>query len=151
LKNLTALLGLSAQGAHVASDTKFVEDLTPVPPTSEPSVTGAQPLQAGVKSNPTNRNKDWNPSIWSFLCLIAGIALLTVSPGLLFISASLFLASFVLSIVAVAKRHFASGMIMMILLCIVPPICILRAFAVGVSTGVQKVAKDGPVIDAHQP
>ncbi len=63
-----------------------------------------------------------------FSCLIAGIALVVVSRGFIFISAPLFLSSFVLSIVAMAKHHIAGGMITMISLCILPPICILRAY-----------------------
>jgi hypothetical protein len=91
---------------------------------------------------PADRQKDWNPSVWSFLCLVAGIVLLIVSPGFIFISAPLFLACFVLSIIAMARHHVVSGIIMMLLVFTAPPICILGVFANAFSKGIQKVEED---------
>jgi hypothetical protein len=76
--------------------------------------------------------------------------LLLVSPGFIFISVPLFLACFVLSIIAMAKHHVASGIIMMILVFTAPPICILGVFAIAVSKGVQKVEEDKRAAIASQ-
>ena len=125
---------------NVASDTQGVDNLTPAAPESHPQV--ARPIPVEVVSVPAHRQKDWNPSVGSFLCLVVGIVLLLVSPVFIFISVPLFLACFVLSIIAMAKHHVASGIIMMILVLTAPPICILGVFAVAVSKGVQKVDED---------
>jgi hypothetical protein len=119
-----------------------VENLTPATPENHPEVPSTRPIPVEVIKVPVDRQKDWNPSVWSFLCLVAGIVLLFISPGFILISAPLFLASFVLSIIAMAKHHVASGVIMMILVLTVPPICILGVFAFAVSKGVQKVEED---------
>jgi len=46
------------------------------------------------------------------------------------------------SIIAMAKHHVASGVIMMILVLTAPPICILGVFAAAVSKGVQQAEQD---------
>jgi hypothetical protein len=120
---------LSAQIAQVTPHIKIMEDLTAARP-NQPLVTGVRKIPARVITVTADRHEDWNPSIWSFLCLLVGIVLLIVPPGLILISALLFLGSFILSIVALEKHHLASGMIMMILLCTAPPFFIVRAFAV---------------------
>jgi len=47
-----------------------------------------------------SKTKDWNPSFWWFLCPIFGIILLFVSPALIVIAAPVFVACFILSIIA---------------------------------------------------
>jgi hypothetical protein len=122
---------LSPQIAQVAPHIKIVEDLTAAPLNQLP-MTGVRKIPAPVITVRANRHEDWNPSIWSFLCLVVGIILLVVPPGFILVSALLFLASFILSIITLEKHHLASGMIMMILLCTAPPFLIVRAFAVAV-------------------
>lgn len=119
-----------------------MENLTPATPENHPQVPSARPVPVEAIKVPAYRQKDWNPSVWSFLCLIAGIVLLFVSPGFIFISVPLFLACFVLSIIAMAKHHVASGIIMMILVFTVAPICVIGSFAFALSKGVQKVEHD---------
>jgi hypothetical protein len=121
---------------------KIVENLTPAAPENHPQVPSTRPVPVEVIKVPADRQKDWNPSFWSFLCLIAGIVLLIVSPGFILISAPLFLACFVLSIIAMARHHVISGIIMMILAFTVPPICIIGVFANAFSKGIQKVEED---------
>jgi hypothetical protein len=119
-----------------------VENLTPATPENHPQVPSTRPIPVEVIKVPVDLQKDWNPSVWSFLCLVVGIILLIISPGFIFISGPLFLACFVLSIIAMARHHVASGVIMMILVLTAPPICILGVFAIAVSKGVQKVEQD---------
>jgi hypothetical protein len=89
-----------------------------------------------------SRKKDWNPSVWSFLCLIVGVILLFVSPALLIIAGPLFLACFVLSIIAMAKRRVFTGVLMMVLVFIIPPVCFLGAFSHAVSKSIKKTAAE---------
>jgi hypothetical protein len=124
------------------SDIRNVENLTPAPPESHTQVSNTRPIPVEVIKVPVDRQRDWNPSVWSFLCLVAGIVLLFISPGFIFISAPLFLACFVLSIIAMAKHHVASGVIMMILVLTVPPICTFGVFAFAVSKGVKEGQED---------
>jgi hypothetical protein len=58
------------------------------------------------------KRKDWNPSFWSLLSLTFGLILLFVSPALIVIAAPVFLACFILSIIAMAKRRVLSGVLM---------------------------------------
>ena len=58
-----------------------------------------------------SKRKDWNPSFWSFICLIFGVILLFVSPVLIIIAAPVFLTCFILSIIAMAKRRVLSGLL----------------------------------------
>jgi hypothetical protein len=89
-----------------------------------------------------SRKKEWNPSVWSFLCLVVGVILLFVSPALLIIAGPLFLACFVLSIIAMAKRRVFSGVLMMVLVFIIPPVCFLGALSHRVSTSMKKTAEE---------
>ena len=117
-------------------------NLPPAAPENQPDAQGSRPVPVEVIKVPAGRQKNWNPSIWSFFCLVAGIVLLFVSPGFIFVSAPLFLACFVLSIIAMARDRVASGAIMMILVFIIPPICILGIFASAFSKSVQKVEEE---------
>lgn len=96
------------------------------------------PASAPVAS----KKKEWNPSLWSFLCLFVGVILLFVSPAFLVISGPLFLACFVLSIIAMAKRRVLSGVIMMVLVFIIPPLCFLGALSHAVSKNIKKTAEE---------
>ena len=85
--------------------------------------------------------KNWNPSIWSFLCLLVGVILLFLSPAFLVIAAPLFLACFVLSIIAMAKRRVLSGVIMMVLVFVIPPLCLIGMFSHAVNKSIKKTAE----------
>jgi hypothetical protein len=118
-----------------------VENLTPAKPENHHQVPYTRSIPVEVIKVPVHQ-KDWNPSVWSFLCLVMAIVLLFFSPGFILISAPLFLACFVLSIIAMAKHHVASGVIMMILVLTAAPIATLGAFAFAFSNGLQKVQQD---------
>ncbi len=85
----------------------------------------ADPRPAKVVQVSLDRRKGPNLSIWSSICLVAGVVLLIISPQSLLVPISLFLACFILSIFAIANRRFVSGVIMIILLFTVPAICFL--------------------------
>ena len=63
--------------------------------------------------------------MFSFLFLIAGVILLFVSPGSIFVSVALFLACFILSIFTIANRRFVSGVIMLVLLFTIPAVFLI--------------------------
>ena len=105
-------------------------------------------MEGPAQTPMASRKKEWNPSLWSFLCLFVGVILLFVSPAFLFISGPLFLACFVLSIIAMAKRRVLSGVIMMVLVFIIPPLCFFGALSHAVSKSIKKTAEvSSPVAD----
>lgn len=63
---------------------------------------------SSLKDSPTSPKKNWIAAVGSFLCLIAGVGLLFVSPGFGFLAASLLLPCFVLSCIATVKRRALS-------------------------------------------
>jgi hypothetical protein len=84
--------------------------------------------------------KEWNPSLWSLLCLIVGVVLLFFSPLMLFISGPLFLACFILSIIAMTKRRVLSGVLMMLAVFTIPPLCVFGLFSHTVSKSIKETA-----------
>src|ERR1700756_987982 len=98
------------------------------------------PVQPSTVS--TNRSKGLNPSPWSLLCLVVGAVLLCLHLGFIFISAPLFLASFVLSIIAMARHRVVSGVLMMIAVFTIPPVITLGVLAHSVSSGIASVQKE---------
>jgi hypothetical protein len=88
---------------------------------------------------PVKKAKGWNPSPWSLLCLVLGAILLCVHPGFIFISAPLFLACFVLSIIAMARHRVVSGVLMMIAVFTVAPFGSLAVFVHSVSTSIRSI------------
>jgi hypothetical protein len=91
---------------------------------------------------PLKQGKGWNPSPWSFLCLLLGVILLCVHPGFIFVSAPLFLACFVLSIIAMARHRVASGVLMMIAVFTVAPFATLTVFVHSVSSSIKSVQEE---------
>jgi hypothetical protein len=110
-----------------------------LPPSIPERPVPTKPVPVEVLSISAPLKKEWNPSIWPFLCLCLGVILLLLSPGFVFFAAPLFLACFVLSIIAMAKHRVVSGVLMMILVFTVAPLCTIGVFAYAVSKGVQKV------------
>jgi hypothetical protein len=82
-------------------------------------------LLAEVMQVSSDRRKGWNLILFSFLFLTAGVVLLFVSPGSIFVSVALFLACFVLSIFTIANRRFVSGVTMLILVFTVPAVFLI--------------------------
>jgi undecaprenyl-diphosphatase len=64
--------------------------------------------QVEVLAVPPSTKKNWNSAAGSVPCLIAGVVLLFISPGFAFLAASLLLAGFVLSSIAIVKRRALS-------------------------------------------
>src|SRR5260221_5074981 len=91
---------------------------------------------------PLKQGKGWNPSPWSFLCLLLGVILLCVHPGFIFVSAPLFLACFVLSIIAMARHRVASGVLMMIAVFTVAPFATLAVLGHSVSSSIKSVQEE---------
>jgi hypothetical protein len=110
-----------------------VDNLAPATPQNQAEYLCGRPLQGVGIRVPAIWQKDCNPTVWSFLFLVAGIVLLIFSPDFIFVSVPLFLTSFALSVIAVAKRRAASGIMMMILAFIVPPVCIFEVLACALS------------------
>src|SRR5262249_41249240 len=71
-----------------------------------------------------------------------GVILLFLSPALIIVAAPPFLACFILSIIAMAKRRVLSGVIMMVLVFIIPPVCFLGAFSHAVSRSSKKTTEE---------
>jgi len=114
---------------------------TPSPRDTPPSeVAHAVPVE--VIPVPASPKKDWNPSVWSFLCLLLGVVLLLVSPGFVIFSGPLFLACFILSIIAMAMHQILSGVLMMILVFTVAPLCTIVVFTNAAATGIKKVEEE---------
>jgi hypothetical protein len=88
------------------------------------------------------QGKGWNPSPWSFLCLLLGVILLCVNPGFIFISGPLFLACFVLSIIAMARHRVVSGVLMMIAVCTVAPLTTVAVFVHSISSSIKSVREE---------
>ncbi len=90
-------------------------------------------------SSPTvaaSTKRDWNPSVWCLLCLIIGVALLFVSPKLVIVAAPLFLACFILSIIAIAKGRVLIGALLMVLVFTISPFFFLGVFSHAVSKNI---------------
>jgi membrane-associated phospholipid phosphatase len=64
--------------------------------------------RALLKALPPFPKKIWHPAAGSFLCLIAGLWLLSISPGFGFLAASLLLPCFVLSCITTVKSRALS-------------------------------------------
>jgi energy-coupling factor transporter transmembrane protein EcfT len=88
------------------------------------------------------QGKGWNPSPWSFLCLLLGVVLLCVHPGFIFVSAPLFLACFVLSIIAMARHRVASGVLMMIAVFTIAPFVTIAVFVHSVSSSIKSAQEE---------
>lgn len=71
--------------------------------------------------------------IAGWVCFVLGMFLMVVSLGLVFLYVPLFLAAFILSIVAIAQRRVAAGVVMLVVVLGVPPLAWagLLAFRVG--------------------
>jgi hypothetical protein len=64
-----------------------------------------------------------------WVCFGVGIAFLAISLATLFIYAPLFLAAFILSIVAMAQGRIAAGIVLLLVTVIVPPVAWVGTFA----------------------
>ena len=99
----------------------------------------ASPL---MPTMPPKQGKGWNPSPWSFLCLLLGVILLCINPGFIFVSGPLFLACFVLSIIAMARHRVVSGVLMMIAVCTVAPLTTVAVFVHSIASHIESAHQE---------
>jgi hypothetical protein len=102
-------------------------------PISSPNANQQTPTTA------VKKEKGWNPSPWSLLCLVIGAVLLCIHPSFIFISAPLFLACLVLSIIAMARHRVVSGVLMMIAVCTIAPLVTFAVFVNSFSKSIKSV------------
>jgi hypothetical protein len=87
------------------------------------------PILLRQNSTGAEKAKGLNPSVWACFSLMEGLVLLMESPEYIIVSAPLFLAAFVLSIIAILKGHVATGLMMVILVLTMPSFFILLLIA----------------------
>ena len=83
------------------------------------------PQQRAQRKQPVETNVKQGALIGGVVCFVLGVIMMCVSLWTVIVYAPLFLAAFVLSIVAMAQKRIAGGVILLVLTVAVPPVLLI--------------------------